>query len=141
MTDTQLAAPVERVRMAVAMRDGVRLATDVYGPAGKDLDALPPRPVLLERSPYDVTRTRFSDGRHADGRPVTPQSVAAYFVAAGFVVVRQDCRGRGGSEGEFVKYVNEASDGYDTHAWLAAQPWCDGRIATHGVSYSAHAQT
>lgn len=131
---------IRRLRLMVPMRDGVQLATDVYW-AGGDLGQQPPRPVLLERSPYDVRAPRFSDGTHANGRPVTPESGAGHFVARGYVVVRQDCRGRGGSEGTFVKYLNEAEDGVDAHAWLATQPWCDGRVATQGVSYSAHTQT
>ncbi|MFC4943959.1 CocE/NonD family hydrolase [Pseudonocardia sp. GCM10023141] len=130
----------QRQRVAVAMRDGVELAADVYWPTGERLDALGPHPVLLERSPYDVRAMRGSDGLHASGEPVSPESGAAYFVERGYVVVRQDCRGQGASGGAFSKYVNEADDGYDTHEWVAGQPWCDGRIVTHGVSYSAHTQ-
>src|SRR6266566_2575178 len=66
--------------------------------------------------------------------------VAAYFVAHGYAVVYQDCRGRYRSEGRFTKYLSEAEDGYDTLAWLVQQPWCNGRIATMGLSYAAHAQ-
>jgi putative CocE/NonD family hydrolase len=135
----QVGRHLQRVRVAVAMRDGVELTADVYWPDG-DLDAMSPRPVLLERSPYDVRAMRGSDGLHVSGEPVSPESGAAYFVERGYVVVRQDCRGQGGSGGAFAKYVNEADDGYDTNEWLAAQPWCDGRIVTQGVSYSAHTQ-
>jgi putative CocE/NonD family hydrolase len=66
--------------------------------------------------------------------------VAAWFVQHGYVVVYQDCRGRYGSEGEFVKYLSDGEDGYDTVAWLAAQPWCNGKVATMGLSYAAHTQ-
>ena len=131
---------IQRVRVEVPMRDRVELATDIYWPDGVDLERLAPLPVLLERSPYDVRAMRESDGVHDSGDPVTPESGAAYFVDRGYVVVRQDCRGQGGSDGVFAKYVNEAADGYDTHEWLAGRPWCDGRIVTHGVSYSAHTQ-
>jgi uncharacterized protein len=136
-----LGPPVQRARLQLPMRDGTLLATDVYWAAGVPLEDSDPRPVLLERSPYDVRAVRFSDGRHADGTQASPKSGAAFFVAAGYIVVRQDCRGRGASEGVFVKYVNEPEDGFDTHAWLAAQPWCDGRVVTQGVSYGAHTQT
>lgn len=122
------------------MRDGVQLATDLYWPAGIPLEQLPPRPVLLERTPYGIRANRRSDGRHADGSAVTPESGAAYFVARGYLVIRQDCRGQGDSEGVFSKYVGEAADGFDTHAWIADNGWCDGRIVSHGVSYSAHTQ-
>ncbi|MBF4163449.1 CocE/NonD family hydrolase [Nocardioides acrostichi] len=119
----------------VAMRDGVLLATDVYGAVDT------PRPVVLERTPYGRRRARVSDQDRA-GEPVPdPDENAARLVAAGYVVVRQDCRGRFDSEGVFVKYFNEGEDGADTVAWLVEQPWCDGRVLMTGVSYSAHAQT
>lgn len=130
----------ERTRTHVPMRDGVRLATDIYTVTGSPLDATEPKPVLLERSPYGIRELRSSDGVHAGGVAVSPESGAAYFVREGFIVVRQDCRGRGDSEGTFSKYTGEATDGADTHAWVLSQPWCDGRIFTTGVSYSAHTQ-
>jgi putative CocE/NonD family hydrolase len=66
--------------------------------------------------------------------------VAHFFVSRGYVVVYQDCRGRYGSEGQFVKYLSDGLDGYDTCAWITAQPWCDGKIGTMGLSYAAHTQ-
>ena len=66
--------------------------------------------------------------------------VAQWFVAQGYAVVYQDCRGRHGSEGKFIKYLSDGEDGYDTVAWLAAQPWCSGKVATMGLSYAAHTQ-
>ena len=42
--------------------------------------------------------------------------------------------------GEFVKYLDDAEDGYDTLAWLVDQPWCNGKIGTMGLSYAAHTQ-
>ena len=56
-------------------------------------------------------------------------------VAAGFAVVIQDVRGTGTSGGAFEPYVHEADDGFDTIEWLAAQPWCDGRVVMTGMSY------
>lgn len=127
------------VRAVVEMqtRDGVTLVADVYA-AGSDSG---PRPVLLERTPYGRRKSRPSDAVLDGEHPATPEQVAARLVARGFVVVRQDCRGKGDSSGVFTKYVHEAEDGYDTVTWAAGQPWSDGRVATMGVSYSAHAQT
>jgi putative CocE/NonD family hydrolase len=124
----------------VPMRDGVRLATDLYRPA-RDGKAVAGRfPVILERTPYGkklVSRTEIDRGEpKARRRP----DVAAWFVRHGYIVAYQDCRGRFDSEGQFVKYLAEGEDGYDTIAWLAAQPWCDGRVATMGLSYAAHTQ-
>ncbi|MFC3999305.1 CocE/NonD family hydrolase [Nocardiopsis sediminis] len=121
----------------VPMRDGVDLVADVYA-AEPDPG---PRPVLLERTPYGRRKARGSDGALGSWNPPPPEAVCKRFVDRGYHVVRQDCRGRGDSGGEFVKYLNEAEDGYDTVEWIAAQPWCDGRVATMGVSYAAHVQT
>lgn len=120
----------------VTMRDGVRLATDVYLPA-KGNQALP---VILERTPYDKSGTPRTEYSSGDPTPMTRQQLAVYFVRAGYAVVWQDCRGRYASEGEFTKYLDEAEDGFDSQSWLVEQPWCDGRIATTGLSYGAHTQ-
>lgn len=126
-----------RAVAVVEARDGARLVSDVYA-GDPDPQA---RPVLLERTPYGRRSTRGSDAAVDGQDPAPPETVCARLVARGYVVVRQDCRGRGDSGGRFAKYVNEAEDGYDTVEWVARQPWCDGRVATMGVSYSAHTQT
>ena len=120
----------------VEMRDGVRLATDVYLP-----DAPGFFPVLLERTPYDKRGTNHGDCTAADPTPKSKPEIAAWFANAGYAFVLQDCRGRYASEGVFTKYLDEAEDGFDTLAWLREQPWCDGRIGTLGLSYGAHVQS
>jgi uncharacterized protein len=119
----------------VPMRDGVRLATDIYLPEGPG-----PWPGLLERTPYDKSAPRTNEYTRAHPEVFGREELAGFFTAEGFAVVFQDCRGRYGSEGRFTKYRGEAEDGYDTLAWIAAQEWCDGRIGTMGMSYSAHTQ-
>src|SRR3984957_7983155 len=121
--------------LMVEARDGVRLATDIYRPEGSGAF-----PVILERTPYDKSAPSRSEITAADTKPRSREAVARYFVDAGYAVAYQDCRGRYRSEGGFTKYLSEAPDGYDTCAWLVAQPWCNGRIATMGLSYAAHAQ-
>ena len=124
----------------VVMRDGVKLATDIYRPARKGMAEGGKFPVILERTPYgkaQVSRSEIDAGMTAS-RP-RPE-VAAWFVRHGYVVVYQDCRGRYKSEGEFVKYLSDGEDGFDTVAWLTKQPWCNGKIATMGLSYAAHTQ-
>lgn len=100
----------------VAMRDGVKLATNVTLPKGKG-----PWPVVLTRTPYNKDEADsglfFVD-----------------YVGKGFVRVVQDCRGRYKSEGEFGTFYHEPTDGYDTIAWIAEQPWCDGNVGTFGIS-------
>jgi putative CocE/NonD family hydrolase len=130
---------VERDVM-VLMRDGVQLATDVYRPARAGVALTGSFPVILERTPYGKTMASRSEVDRGEARARPRPEVAAWFVARGYVVVFQDCRGRYGSEGEFVKYLADGEDGFDTVAWLAAQPWCDGKVATMGLSYAAHTQ-
>ncbi|MGZ6227841.1 MAG: CocE/NonD family hydrolase, partial [Candidatus Binataceae bacterium] len=118
---------VERDVM-LTMRDGVRLATDIYHPA-RGGAAVPGRfPVLVERTPYDKSPARFA---------VT----ARFFAEHGYVVLIQDVRGRGGSEGEWYAFAREAPDGYDTIEWAAAQPWSSGKVGTMGTSYMAATQS
>lgn len=121
----------------VPMRDTIKLATDVYGLQCGDTR----RPVVLERTPYGKRSVRTSDAIALDDQVPSPEATARRFVDAGFILIRQDCRGRGDSEGTFEKYLAEADDGEDTIRWIAAQPWCDGRVGMMGVSYSAHVQT
>lgn len=125
----------ELADVMVSMRDGARLATDVYLPAGAG-----PFPVLLERTPYDKRGTNHGDFTQENPVPRAKPEIARWFAAAGYAFVVQDCRGRFGSEGIFIKYLSEGADGADTLAWLRAQPWCDGRVGTLGLSYSAHVQ-
>lgn len=109
-------------QVAVSMRDGTRLAADVVVPAHGD-----PRPAVLVRTPYG------RQAAHAAHDPVG-------FTRDGWAVVVQDVRGRFGSEGQFEPFHQERRDGADTLAWVAAQPWCDGRIVGMGASYLATSQ-
>lgn len=128
---------VARTTVMVSMRDGVRLATDIYLPTATS----GPLPVLLERTPYGRNLETRRERSLRDPQPRNRGDVAACFASAGYVVVVQDCRGRFDSEGLFTKYLGEAQDGADTMAWLVDQPWCNGSIGTYGLSYAAHTQT
>jgi uncharacterized protein len=118
------------------MRDGVELEGDVYLPDGEG-----PFVTLLERTPYGRRGVNHADNSRADPKPKSKPEIARAFADAGYAYVIQDCRGRYGSGGAFVKYLNEGADGVDTLAWVRAQPWCEGRIGTLGLSYSAHVQS
>jgi len=61
-------------------------------------------------------------------------------VEAGLTLVCQDIRGRHASGGEFVPFVHERNDGYDTIEWAAAQSWCNSDVAMVGRSYGAATQ-
>ena len=133
------AAPpnVTRLTHWVVMRDGIRLATEVYLPAHSS-HALP---VLLERTPYGKDAETRRERTAAHPAPLRRGEVAVLFAREGYAVVVQDCRGRFDSEGQFTKYLGEAHDGADTMAWIVAQPWCNGSVGTYGLSYAAHTQT
>lgn len=107
----------------VPMRDGVKLATDIYLP--DNLDA--PVPVILHRTPYDKSRKGAVEA-------------AEFFTAHGYAVVFQDCRGRYQSEGIFTKYLNEPEDSYDSVEWVGTQPWSNGKVGMRGGSYLGHVQ-
>ncbi|GAA2402822.1 CocE/NonD family hydrolase [Streptomyces coeruleofuscus] len=127
-----------RRTLRIPMRDGIHLATDLYSASPEpETTALP---VLLERTPYGRRVHRPSDPDRSGAPPPQPQDIARHFTGAGYHFVRQDCRGRGDSEGTFVKYLGEGPDGADTIAWLRNQPWCDGRVVMSGCSYLAHVQ-
>lgn len=106
------------------MRDGTRLVADIYCPDGAG-----PWPVLLMRQPY--------------GRDIASTVVYAHptwFARRGFLVVVQDVRGRGDSEGTFHAFRNEIEDGFDTVAWAAALPGSNGRVGMYGFSYQGSTQ-
>ena len=112
---------LEELDVKVVMRDGVRLSTNIYRP-----DAPGRFPALLMRSPY--------------GNGSSGDKEAHSFVKRGYVVVKQDTRGRNDSEGIFDAMQPEALDGYDTQQWVGGQPWCNGKIGTFGGSYVGFTQ-
>lgn len=120
-----VAHPV-RVEPAVGarMRDGVELVSTVY------------RPDVPGRFPVLLTRTPYGRDLGVNSAYLNPWRVAAL----GFVVIMQDCRGRFGSEGEFVPSVNEVADGADTVEWAAGLPYADGTVGMWGRSYFAETQ-
>jgi hypothetical protein len=115
---SKLQPPVKKETVMVPMRDGVRLATDIYFPEGDG-----PFPVILLRSPYD---RKLGEG------------IAQDAARRGYVMVIQNTRGRFGSEGENLPFETDGwgrlRDGEDTVEWIARQPWCNGKIGTWGGS-------
>ncbi|MBD2464363.1 CocE/NonD family hydrolase [Oscillatoria sp. FACHB-1407] len=114
--------PKETVSMVT--RDGVRLDADVYRP-----DTTDDLPVLLMRQPY--------------GRAIASTVVYAHpiwYAAHGYIVVIQDVRGRGSSEGEFSLFAHEIEDGEDTVNWAANLPGSTGQVGMYGFSYQGMTQ-
>ncbi|WP_454684801.1 CocE/NonD family hydrolase [Ancylobacter moscoviensis] len=107
----------------IPMPDGVRLAARLWLPAGHD----GPVPAIVEYIPY-----RKSDGMSARDARVHP-----FFAGHGYAAVRIDIRGSGDSEGLLAdEYTpQEQADALAALEWIAAQPWCDGRIGMMGISW------
>lgn len=101
-------------------RDGTRLSADVYRPAAEGSF-----PVILMRSPYD-RRTALTISGFAPPK---------WYARQGYIVVLQDTRGRGASEGVFQPFEYEASDGYDAVEWAARLPGSTGKVGMYGFSY------
>ncbi len=110
----------------ITMRDGVRLAADVYRPAQGGVATEGRFPALLMRTPY--------------GKAVRAPAFANYFAARGYVVVVEDVRGRYQSEGRWRPMYDDGTDGYDTAEWIGHQGWSDGGIGTLGTSYEGATQ-
>ncbi|HVQ01820.1 MAG TPA: CocE/NonD family hydrolase [Candidatus Thermoplasmatota archaeon] len=110
-----VAGCVKPTTYMVPMRDGVKLATDVYLPKGTPA----PRGVILIRTPYDKN---------------TMKLLGSNWAGNGYRVVIQDNRGRYSSEGNDTVFRNDYQDGPDTIAWVVNQTWCNSEVATWGGS-------
>jgi predicted acyl esterase len=121
------AAPVSPLatEYMARMRDGARLATDVYLPEGLDGAT----EAVLVRLPYDKC-----------GDYCFMPRLAPLFTAQGYAFVVQDVRGKFRSEGDDIPFVNEVLDGYDTLEWIAGQGWSNGRVGMFGDSYYGYTQ-
>ena len=123
----------------VPMRDGVKLATDIYYPAKDGALVAGKYPVLVSRTPYGKNPSPPPAGSMTPEEQLR-RNPAAYFASRGYVVVLQDCRGRYNSEGTFYIDINEGQDGYDTVEWAARQQWSNGKVGTYGDSYLSQVQ-
>lgn len=115
--------PDTATQCMVRMRDGVRLATDVYLPEET------PVPAVLVRLPYDK-----------NSRYVFMEDVARRLMDRGYALVVQDVRGKYRSEGDPIGPLSEVRDGYDTIDWVSKQEWCTGDVGTFGDSYYGFTQ-
>ena len=100
----------------IPMHDGTQLAANIFRPKEGG-----PFPVILQRTPYGKMNEQSGEAKH--------------YCAAGYVVVAQDCRGRGSSKGQWDPFRYDCDDGFDTQEWVGRQPWCNGHIGTSGGSY------
>ncbi len=116
-------------KIMMPMRDGIRLATDIYRPktAGKV-------PIIFSRTPYNFNSW-------GDGEKRTRTAQRAYeAVKRGYAYVVQNERGRYYSEGEWDILGTPLTDGYDAFSWMKDQDWSNGKIGTLGCSSTAEWQ-
>jgi putative CocE/NonD family hydrolase len=109
----------------IPLADGTRLCARIWLPEGAGADA--PVPAVLEYLPY-----RKDDVTAADDALHHP-----YFAGCGYASLRVDIRGSGDSSGILTdEYsLQEQDDALEVLAWIAAQPWCTGKVGMMGISW------
>jgi len=126
--ELQELAVIER-KVMVEMRDGVRVATDIYRPrnaAGKV-------PIVWSRTPYNFNYWDVKNGVPAD------MTRALTAVQHGYAYVVQNERGHFFSEGNY-DILGSRTDGYDALTWMQEQSWSNGKVGTTGCSSTAEWQ-
>jgi len=127
--ELESAAIIER-KVMVPMRDGVRLATDIYRPK----NASGKVPIIWVRTPYNFNFWDVRNGVPADMKAVLSA------VKRGYAYVVQNERGHFFSEGNYDILGAPRTDGYDALAWLSSQSWANGKVGTTGCSSTAEYQ-
>lgn len=126
--ELQELAVVER-KVMVSMRDGVRVATDIYRPR----NAPGPVPIIWSRTPYNFNFWDVKNGVPAD------MTNALTAVKRGYAYIVQNERGHFFSEGNY-DILGSPNDGYDALEWMQAQSWSNGKVGTTGCSSTAEWQ-
>jgi hypothetical protein len=129
----------QRSSFYVPVRDGTRLAVDLYRPVAEGEAVATPHPVIWIHTAY-LRGVLGPDG--------SVQLSASTYLAArdltlyGYVLAVVDTRGKGASFGtrRGMQDSIEGRDAYDMTEWLAAQPWCDGNVGMLGCSYLGGSQ-
>src|SRR5215204_3483515 len=127
--EIQSIAIVER-KLMIPMRDGIRIATDVYRPK----DASKKYPAIFVRTPYNFN---FWDVRNGAPRDMSNEIEA---VKRGYAFVQMNERGHFFSEGNYDILGAPLSDGDDAIKWLTSQTWSNQKLGTIGCSSTAEWQ-
>ena len=127
--ELQSIAVVER-KVMMPMRDGVRLATDIYRPK----NATGKVPIVFVKTPYNFNYWDVRNGVPSD------MNAALTAIKRGYAYVVQNERGHFFSEGNYDILGPPATDGYDAMEWLSKQNWSNGKIGATGCSSTAEYQ-
>ncbi|MBV8206208.1 MAG: CocE/NonD family hydrolase [Acidobacteria bacterium] len=122
-------AVIER-KLMIPMRDGKRMAADVYRPK----DETKKYPTIFVRTPYNFN---YWDVRLGAPRDMTAELEA---VKRGYAYVEMEERGHFFSEGNYDILGPPRSDGYDEIKWMSSLPWSNGRVGLTGCSSTAEWQ-
>ncbi|MBD3197560.1 MAG: CocE/NonD family hydrolase [Candidatus Lokiarchaeota archaeon] len=120
LTGVSIYSQPNRNSYNIEMRDGIKLATDVYYSPGSFGT---PKPVILVRTPYGKSGWAYD-------------LYTLFYFIQDYHIVIQDLRGTFDSEGgqNFLLFTKSYQDGVDTIDWISKQPWCNGKIGSVGVS-------
>ena len=127
--ELESAAIIDR-KVMMPMRDGVRLATDIYRPK----NATGKVPIIWVRTPYNFNYWDVRNGVPADMTTILTA------IKHGYAYVLQNERGHFFSEGNYDILGPPRTDGKDALDWLSAQSWSNGKIGTTGCSSTAEYQ-
>lgn len=127
--EIQSVAVIER-KLMVPMRDGKRMAADVYRPK----DSSKKYPIILVRTPYNFNYWDVKNGIPAD------LSAALDAVKRGYAYVEMNERGHFFSEGNYDILGPPRTDGDDALSWMSQQSWSNGKVGTIGCSSTAEWQ-
>ncbi|MCR5879574.1 CocE/NonD family hydrolase [Phenylobacterium sp. J367] len=137
-----------RTSLYVPVRDGTRLAVDIYRPTRSKALHTEPLPVVWQPKRYqravmqpDGVAATLMGGRDSPTASYISKS-SKTLIRHGYVIASVDRRGTGASFGSRSELSDpiDATDGHDVSEWLAAQPWCTGKVGMFGASYEGEMQ-
>ncbi len=128
---------IEKTSLYLPMKDGVKLAVNVYLPKGlKEGEKLPT--ILYQTRYWRAIGFRWPLNTFMEMIPSTPNFNMKEFVLSGYALVTVDVRGTGASYGTkdlTLPTWNEVQDGATIMDWIIEQPWSDGQVGATGISY------
>jgi uncharacterized protein len=131
----------QRFSQYVLVRDGVKLAVDIYRPTSGGILEQTALPVIFQFTPY--RRATYTTVNNPDGtKTIKINYPDTTFTKYGYVMVYADVRGKGASFGTRIGMGDrtEAMDAHDLIEWIGRQPWCDGKVGMWGGSYVGYTQ-
>ena len=116
---------INHKEQTLTLEDGIKLHSKIWFPTNIE----GPWPALLMRQPYGKEIASTVTYAHP-----------SWWASQGYLVVVQDVRGQGTSEGEFAGFKQESTDTTQTHKWIRSLPECNGLLGTYGFSYQGFTQ-